>query len=270
MHNASEHRIPNYCPPGGLQESGAGEVMNAQTREVFAREAAAMVASQRHIVWMATSRHEGPASASTEEDARQIRIAGADEVAGETSADPAIRGGRERGIILHKLIAETQTRETSEMEDNLADRAATPIGMAGFAVAAGPSEKMEPRELAGCVRPILSLPEVAELRPGLWREFPVDAATTADWEECVVSGIADAVAFNADGVPCAIVDGESVIAPTADVLEQHRAQVRACLKITGVNPNLIVLVKTEFVIRVGSESVFHTVWRCVPPLCGET
>ena len=145
------------------------------------------------------------------------------------------------------------------MEVNLADRAATLIGVAGLAVAAGPSEGMAPRELAGCVLSLRSLPEVAELRPGLWPEFPVDAATTADWEECVVSGIADAVGFNADGAPCAEVDWKSDVAPTADVLDQHRAQVRTCLKFTGVNPYLIVLATTGLVIRVGSESVFHTV-----------
>ena len=239
--------------PGGRQEAATGGNPNGQTREEFAREAAAITARQHRIVWTVPSRSEGPALPSAEDEAPEIWIAGSEDVPEEAPPGPAIRGGRERGIILHRLIEETLTGETSETEDSLADRAAILIGMAGRAVAADPSEGLEPRELARCVLRALSLPEIAALRPDLQPEFPVHAATASAAEENVASGIADAVAFDADGAPCAVVDWKSDVLPAPATLEHYRAQVRAYLHMTGASLGLIVLATSGTVIRVKPE-----------------
>ena len=235
------------------QEIAAGGNPNGQTREEFALEAAAIAARQHRIVWTVPSRSEGPALPSAEEEAPEIWIAGSEDTPEEAPAGPAIRGGRERGIILHRLIEETLTGETSETEDSLAGRAAILIGMAGRAVAADPAEGLEPRELARCVLRALSLPEIAALRPDLQPEFPVHAATAAAAEESVASGIADAVAFDADGAPYAVVDWKSDVLPAPATLEHYRAQVRAYLHMTGASLGLIVLATSGTVIRVKPE-----------------
>ena len=235
------------------QEIAAGGNPNGQTREDFALEAAAIAARQHRIVWTVPSRSEGPALPSAEDEAPEIWIAGSEDMPEEAPAGPAIRGGRERGIILHRLIEETLTGETSETEDSLADRAAILIGMAGRAVTADPAEGLEPRELARCVLRALSLPEIAALRPDLQPEFPVHAATASAAEESVASGIADAVAFDADGAPYAVVDWKSDVLPAPATLEHYRTQVRAYLHMTGASLGLIVLATSGTVIRVKPE-----------------
>ena len=237
----------------GRQEVATGGNPNGQTREEFALEAAAIAARQHRIVWTVPSRSEGPALPSTEDEAPEIWIAGSEDMPEEAPAGPAIRGGRERGIILHRLIEETLTGETSETEDSLAGRAAILIGMAGRAVATDPAEGLVPRELARCVLRALSLPEIAALRPELQPEFPVHAATASAAEESVASGIADAVAFDADGAPYAVVDWKSDVLPVSATLEHYRAQVRAYLHMTGASLGLIVLATSGTVIRVKPE-----------------
>ena len=187
---------------------------------------------------------------SEDDEAPEIWIADSEGLPEEIPAGPAIRGGRERGIVLHKLIEEVLTGETAETEDGLADRAATLIGMAGLAVAADPADGLEPRELAASVLRALSLPEIAALRPDLRPEFPVHAATAEAAEERAASGIADAVAFDADGVPYAAVDWKSDVSPAPSSLEQYREQVRAYLAITGAAQGLIVLMTEGTVLRV--------------------
>ena len=235
------------------QEIAAAGNPNQQTREEFALEAAAIAARQHRIVWTVPSRSEGPALPSAEDEAPEIWISGPGDMPEEAPPGPAIRGGRERGIILHRLIEETLTGETSETEDSLTDRAAVLIGMAGRAVAADPAEGLEPRELARCVLRALSLPEIAALRPDLQPEFSVHAATAAAVEESVASGIADAVAFDADGAPYAVVDWKSDVLPAPATLEHYRAQVRAYLRMTGASLGLIVLATSGTVIRVDPE-----------------
>ena len=81
-------------------------------------------------------------------------------------------------------------------------------------------------------------------------EFPVYASVTTDGREEATSGIAVAVAFNAEGKPRVVVDWKSDVAPSADVIEHYRAQVRVHLDVTEAERGLIVLATSGAVIQV--------------------
>ena len=161
-----------------------------------------------------------------------------------------IQGGRERGTILHKLIEEILTGETAEALPNLTARAETLIHALGFPVMEDPALGLAPDELAGCVVRALSLPEVAALRPGLVPEFPVYASTETDSQEVAMSGIVDAIAFDADGAPEVVIDWKSDVDPTPETLDHYRGQVRAYLDMTGAERGLVVSVTTGAVMEV--------------------
>ena len=91
--------------PAGV---GAGEAVteNEQTRETFASEAAAIAERTRSIVWRTPSRDEGAAHPVPREEMPTILITDGDRAPADGAAAAAIQGGRERGVILHKLIEE--------------------------------------------------------------------------------------------------------------------------------------------------------------------
>jgi exodeoxyribonuclease-5 len=162
----------------------------------------------------------------------------------------AIQGGRERGDVLHKLIEEVLTGETEETLPTLAARAVSLIRAIGCRVAADPGRGLVPAEIAGCALRALSLPEIASLRPRLLPEFPVYASAWREGKEEVTVGIADAIAFGADGRPIAVVDWKSNVAPTPGMIEHYRGQVRAYLAMMGVERGLIVFATTGVVVTV--------------------
>ena len=106
------------------------------------------------------------------------------------------------------------------------------------------------RRIADCVVRALALPEIAELRPGLVPELPVYASTVADTMEEVTAGVADAVAFDAEGRPQVIVDWKSDVNPAPETVAHYRAQVGAYLDVTGAERGLIVLLTSGTVIDV--------------------
>jgi hypothetical protein len=162
-----------------------------------------------------------------------------------------IQGGRERGVILHKLIEEVLTGETAEMEPALNERAEALIRAIGRPVAPDPAQGLVPAELAACVLRALALPEIVALRPGLRPEFPVYASTSTEEQEEATTGIADAIAFGADGAPEVIVDWKSDVAPAPETLEHYRAQVLSYLDMTRAERGIIVLATSGTVIPVG-------------------
>jgi exodeoxyribonuclease-5 len=234
-------------------EMGAGipGKENAQTREMFAAEAARIAERQRRIVWLAPSRDEEAAATALETEVPEILPTDVDSVPVEDLGVPAIQGGRERGIILHKLIEEVLTGETAETETDLVARAEVLIHAIGRPVADRPSQGLVPAELAACVARALALPEIVALKPRFLPEVPVYSSTLTPEREEATAGIADAIAFGDDGAPQVVVDWKTDVAPTAETLEHYRAQVRAYLDTTEAERGLIVLVTSGVVIAVG-------------------
>jgi exodeoxyribonuclease-5 len=235
--------------PAGLTAASAG-AGNTQTRASFAIEAEAIAAAQTRLTWLAPSRDESTAGTVLREEEAALWIGAADEQPPELKAAVLVQGGRERGLILHKLMEEVLTGETPETEAALIERAADLIRALGQSPVADPATGLSTHELAVCVVRTLALPDIAALRPGLLAEFPVYAAQSTDGVETATAGIADALTVGEDGGPVVVVDWKSDVNPEAQTLEHYRAQVRAYLDMTGAERGLIVLMTRGTVISV--------------------
>ncbi len=230
--------------------AGAADAENGQTREIFAAEAAAIAARHRQIAWLAPSRDESAAGPVLQTETPEILASDADGALVEGRVATTVQGGRERGLILHKLIEEVLTGETEEAPTALIARAETLIRALGRPIATAPVLGLDPAELAGCVTRTLALPEVSALRPDLMPEFPVYRATLTEAQEEAVVGIADAIAFGAGGLPKVIIDWKSDVDPSPETLNHYRAQVRAYLDMTEAERGLIVMMTSGVVIPV--------------------
>jgi ATP-dependent exoDNAse (exonuclease V) beta subunit len=238
----------SHLPPE-IGPSAAG-VENEQTREIFAAEAAMIAERRQRIVWLAPSRDESVTGPALHAEVPKIVVTDVDGAPVEDGIVPTVQGGRERGVLLHKLIEEVLTGETPETEPALVARAEALIRAIGRPVANDPVQGLAPAELAACVTRALALPEIAALRPGLFPEYTVYASTMTDEQEEATAGIADAIAFDPYGAPQVIVDWKSDVAPAPETLEHYRAQVRAYLDMTQAERGLIVLATLGVVIPV--------------------
>lgn len=225
-------------------------IENTQTRERFVLEAATITERQRSIVWLAPSRGEDTGAPAPEVQIPQILEADTDGTAEEAGETYTIQGGRERGVILHKLIEEVFTGETQETLPALVARAEHLIRVLGHPIVADPAHGLAPAELASCVIRALSIPEIVDLRPRLVPEVPVYSAVAAGTEERVTTGVADAVAFGSDGAPEVVIDWKSDVAPTPETLKHYCAQVRAYLDATKAERGLVVVMTDGAVVSV--------------------
>ncbi len=235
--------------PAGLAATGAG-ADNGQTRAVFAAEAETIAAAQTRLAWLAPSRDEDAAGTVLREEEAAIWTGSADDRPSGPEGDGPVQGGRERGLVLHKLMEEVLTGETLEAEAALAGRAAELVRALGRSPAADPAKGLSAGELAACVVRTLALPDIATLRPGLVAECPVYAARASGGEETATAGTADALALTAEGRPAVVVDWKSDVAPSPGTLDHYRAQVRAYLDMTGAKRGLVVLMTSGAVIPV--------------------
>jgi exodeoxyribonuclease-5 len=240
--------------------SGVAGKENAQTRDIFAAEAAKISERQRRIVWLAPSRDEDAAGPALEAEAPAPLVADVEGAPVDDYVVPAIQGSRVRGVILHKLIEEVLTNETAETEAELMPRVEVLIRAMGCPVADDPAQGLVPNELAACVTRALSLPEIVALRPRLLPEVPVYSSVSTADEEVATAGVADAIAFGAEGAAEVVVDWKTDVAPTTEALEHYRAQVRAYLDMTEAERGLIILVTSGVVISVARVNAVKGVW----------
>jgi exodeoxyribonuclease-5 len=237
-----------HLPPDIGASATAPE--NRQTREIFAAEAAAIASRQMRILWLAPSRDETTTGPVMKAEVPDILVADSEDQPVEGMLPGNLQGGRERGVLLHKLIEEVLTCETEETEEALNTRAATLIRVLDRPGVDDPAEGLSPKELAGTVLRALALPEVAELRGTLIPEFPVYAAVLTEGEEEARAGVVDAISFGPNGAPQVVVDWKSDVAPTVETIEHYSAQVRAYLDMIEAERGLIVLVTPGRVIAV--------------------
>ena len=243
--------LSNLPPDMGASTRGQ---TNDQTRESFAAEAATIVDRRHRLVWLAPSRDESNAGPMLTPEAVEIWAASEAGQPDDETRAPNVQGGRERGLILHKLLEEVLTGETPDDATALTDRARALIAEIGKPAMDDPADGLSAVELAGCVARTLSIPEIVTLRPTLMAELPVYAATDLDGLEQATAGIADALTMGSDGRPETVIDWKSDVNPDAQTLEHYRAQVRSYLDVTGAKQGLIVLVTTSQVLNVVSIS----------------
>jgi exodeoxyribonuclease-5 len=222
---------------------------NYQTREIFAYEAAAIAARQRRLAWLAPSRDEATGGSLRRVEEPEVLVPGED-AAPVGQSSQFVQGGRERGVILHKLLEEVLTGETDDQTPALIDRATALIQALGRPVADDPALGLSPVEIASRIDRTLTLPEIASLRSKLQPEFPVYASHLAEGEESATAGIVDAIAFGSDGSPQVVVDWKSDVEPAQETLDHYRGQVRSYLDISGAEHGLIVLLTSGTVIPV--------------------
>ena len=239
--------------PAGFTTTAAG-VANPQTRASFAAEAETIAAGQTRLTWLAPSRDENAAGRVLREEEPSLWTGSADDLPPELETTAQVQGGRERGLILHKLMEEVLTGETDEAEATLTDRAADLIRAFGKVPVADPATGLCAGELASCVARTLALPEIAALRRELLAEFPVYALNGEGSELVATAGIADALTIGSDGRPVAVVDWKSDVNPNAQTLDHYRAQVSAYLDMTGADRGLIVLMTSGRIIEVQSSA----------------
>jgi len=96
----------------------------------------------------------------------------------------------------------------------------------------------------------LALLDVAKLRPRLVPELPVFGSETSNGEEILLSGQADAIAFDDAGGIDAVVDWKSDVAPDASRIGHYRQQIADYRKQTKAKRALLVFMTTGQVVDV--------------------
>ncbi|WCM90609.1 UvrD-helicase domain-containing protein [Acidovorax sp. NCPPB 3576] len=238
--------VPEDAQPAFAAEA---EEPNTQTPEVFNEEAARIAATSHPIVWKIPSREEDLTRPLEQEETPEVYIATADG-SPETATAGVIQGGRERGLVLHKLLEEVLTGEVSEAAEALSARAAELAEMLGAHISDDSAGGMSPIELATSTLRALSLDVIAALRPTLVPEFHVYSSTQEEGKEHVRTGIIDAIAYSSEGTPTAVVDWKSDVEPTADTIAHYKAQVRSYLTMTGTPIGYVVFATTGAVHEV--------------------
>ena len=206
----------------------------------FAAQAAAIRANARVIRRRTPHLAEGDEAPANSPTVMPV-VGAADDV-----AMPLVRGSRERGLILHKLIEEVLTGETEESEHALMTRATILLGELGASI----EGRSDPAEMARSVLRGLGVAEIVAVRSRLMPEVPVMASQERDgWEE-VTLGIADAVALDEQGRPELVIDWKSDVAPKPETVADYRKQVRSYLEATGTLTGLIVFLSSGSVESV--------------------
>ena len=223
---------------------------NTQDAATWQREAATIAASQRRITWRQPSRHEGsPESSKPEEEI----FVGADAITESLpypADEPRIQGGRERGLILHKLMEEVLTAELEQDESELRARAAELLAQIGLTDTEDASYGPSSGEMAATVTRTLQIPEIAKLQSRLSPEFRVYAGTAEEQDLTLTAGIADAIAADETGRIEVVVDWKSDVNPGQAETELYRGQVGDYLAATGAQRGLIVFMTSGSVAEV--------------------
>ena len=213
---------------------------NQQTRDIFVEEAGDIVRSHHKIEWRQPSRSEAAAPAEVE---RQP-IFGSTESIEETVEHPStpVAGGATRGTILHKLMEEVLNGETQDDDlDALVARAKELMAQLSITPSDRARDGISPREVAQTIVRTLNIPEIAELRPRLVPEHTIHGSQASDDGEIIVSGIADAVAYDAEGRIEVIIDWKSDVDIDAERLNSYRGQLAAYQQHTGASHGFLVL-----------------------------
>ena len=225
-----------------------GDPENSQTRETFAAEAARVVAATTRLRWVAPSRDEDPEGPLETVAEPQIVVPTEDDPQPDVTI--AVQGGRERGLIIHKLFEEVLTGETADDLPALTTRAAELARAIGREPGPDAMASLAPDEMAGTVARTLAVPESAALRPRMMAELPVYGLDEAEGVELATFGIVDALCLREDGTPELVIDWKSDVSPSVAAGTHYRQQVRRYLDVAGIPAGLVVFVTTGELLRV--------------------
>ena len=233
---------------GAIRIGSIAAAENTQTQTLFAEEAGRIAKAGRSVEWQRPSRDElegfGPS---------ELELVFVDPKAAEEAIEvaiPDVVGGATRGTVLHKLMEEVLTGETTDDMPGLIRRAAELLSQLNVSPAPAAKSGLVPAELAGTITKTLHIPEIAALRPRLIAEYTIYGWDITTKGEVLVSGIADAVAANSAGKIEVIVDWKSDVVMNADKLNAYRGQLDSYRKTTGAARALLVLMTPGRVIEI--------------------
>jgi exodeoxyribonuclease-5 len=213
----------------------AAPAENEQTRAQFAEEAQKIAEATLAIHWRRPSLHENNTPPS-----EPSPVFSDPESVEETSPPLEIKGGTKRGLILHKLMEEILTGEIEDTAVDLERRACELLGQLDERPVEDSKAGISPEELANTVLRTLALPEVAALKPRLIPEITVFGGSRNGMVEILVSGIADALAWDENGKIEAIVDWKSDVDVNPDRVVHYLEQLRMYRQETGAERALLV------------------------------
>jgi len=162
----------------------------------------------------------------------------------------AVRGGRERGLVVHKLLEEVLTGETADLAEALEIRARALLSQLGIPEAARPEDGPHSPELATTTLRALAIPEIVACRSRLLPEMTVFSAQADDDRTIYVGGIADALAYQPEGTVDLVIDWKTDVNPTTQQIDLYREQIRDYLSAIGAPEGLLVFVTSGQLVRV--------------------
>lgn len=113
-----------------------------------------------------------------------------------------------------------------------------------------PDQSLSPSERTNCIVSTPNLPEITKQRPILKPELNVYAAVEDNGVEQAMIGIADAIRFDSQGKPFAVIDRKNDVGPTAVTIEHYCAQIHTYLDMTDIERELVVLVTSDQLITI--------------------
>jgi exodeoxyribonuclease-5 len=235
---------------------GIEEPVNAQDETTWRSEAVTIAATRRSIVWRSPSRHEMPHDAALPPDRYEIftdsvalyeQMPSASDNAAVTGA---VRGGRERGLVVHKLLEEVLTGETADRAKALEIRARVLLSQLGIPEAGRPEDGPHAPELAATALRALAIPEIVACRSRLLPEITVFSAQSDDDGTIYVGGIADALAYLPLGIIDLVIDWKTDVNPSIQQIDLYREQMSDYLAATGASEGLLVFVTTGQLVKV--------------------
>jgi len=216
------------------------EPSNAQDRDTFVEQARVVHEARRSLTRHVPSRHEAVMTTDRgpiDED----WVEAAPEDAGMPGS---VRGGAERGLVLHKLLEEVLTGETMETMDALGQRADTLLRQLGAIPGVDAANDFSPSEIAESVARALRTPAIASIRARLVPEMHVNTLTNDGSSEQLVSGVADALApDDAAGID-AVVDWKSDVHPATAPRQSYRNQMLDYVQAVRAERGIIVYTTT--------------------------
>lgn len=237
-------------PEGTYLPAKESQSPNRQDLKTWKMQAAAIAANHRDLSWHQPSRHEDEGAKAVEvEDVFVDTDIGPSRVPGPV-LDTRVRGGLDRGLILHKLMEEVLTSETDDNERALRIRATELIAQRGLEDSGDPAVGPSSAEMAKVVHRTLRLPSIAELRHCLVPEFPMYGNDHEDRRTVLTAGIADAVAVDDDGSISVVVDWKSDAEPRSTQVHLYRKQLRDYLRISSATRGLLVFLTTGLVDEI--------------------
>jgi hypothetical protein len=141
-------------------------------------------------------------------------------------------------------MEEVLNGETEDGLEALVARASELMSQLSIVPSDQASAGISPHELAQTIVRTLNIPEIAQLRPRLVPELTIYGSQSNDDGEIIVSGIADTVAYDAEGRTEFIIDWKSDVDIDTERLNSYRGQLDAYRRHTGARHAFLVMMTT--------------------------